>query len=203
MKKTISTFLSFLLLFVSVPQMSRAQSFTIGGGYEVKSDKEEINCYIIGNKIYVNGIHEATIIENTFPNNLNNNINENMLRTGWMYTETCPFGTASDYTNYIDTKTRNIYLEREIATYTSIVLGAIISSVYSSIPQGIAIGIAGKILSNLPGSNYGNLKTLYFKEDIYAHKSVGSIYRKNVLNFYFDSNFTEYATSQVMYSWWG
>lgn len=101
------------------------------------------------------------------------------------------------------TRYKNIKFERDIFTYTSIALAAIISNFFGGITRGIAIGIAANIISNLPGSQYGELKTLYFIEEIYGHKTLHSIYRMNRLNFYFDSNYTDYGTTQVLYSWWG
>lgn len=62
----------------------------------------------IGNVIYLNGVKEATISDTIDINN-----SETVMpRTGWVSTDTCPMGTASEYTKLSSTKERNIELEK-------------------------------------------------------------------------------------------
>ena len=68
----------------------------------------------IGNVIYLNGVKEATISDTIDINN-----SETVMpRTGWVSTDTCPMGTASEYTKLSSTKDRNIELEKRIGSYT-------------------------------------------------------------------------------------
>lgn len=157
-----------------------------------------ITSEMIDNKIYINGKLEATIVETVKEAPMNT-----ILRTGWTYTNTCPFGNSTEYTKFIKVKEKNIQLEKDLITYTAAVLGVIIGYCYPDPNVGAAVTVAGTILSNVPGSQYGNLKTLYFKEYIYGHSTLSSIYRMNKLLYYYDSAYTAYVTMDIYYSWWG
>lgn len=208
--KMIALLLALIITFGSATATFATSENNIQNLSQEYINKEEIKddelprIEKVGNKIYVDGVHEATVYElSPIINTLDNTTADaDMLRGGWHYTDNCPYGSRSDYTKYITTRNKNIQFERSLASQTLAVLGGIIARGLN-VPMGIALNLASNILSQIPGSQYGNLKTLYFKETIYAHKTLPGIYRMNNLSFYFDPNYSDYATSVIKYSWWG
>ena len=151
----------------------------------------------IGNVIYLNGVKEATISDTIDINN-----SETVMpRTGWVSTDTCPMGTASEYTKLSSTKERNIELEKRIGSYTERALSLIIAVLYP--PATVALAAATLIIDVVKDSVYADYTTMYFREKYYKHNTLGQFYRRVVVDYYKDADYTEYGCSESYYQWWG
>ena len=203
MLKKITSFLLALSLMIAI-----FPTYALDSIYQDEFNKVNENRVImqyngvtaekIDNKIYIDGTLIATIFETT-----ENNPTNIEPRTGWTYSNTCPYGNMSEYTKYIDRKEKNIQLEKDIASIGVTALSLVIGLCYPDKAVGAAVTVAGAIIANIPGAQYGKLKTLYFVEYIYGHQVLSSIYRMNQLRYYYDAAYSEYATTDTYYSWWG
>ena len=208
----ISTFSLVVPVFATNTQLSNNPDKVISTiDYAVTIDEctiDDDNIYIralsgtdvaerIGNVIYLNGVKEATISDTIDINN-----SETVMpRTGWVSTDTCPMGTASEYTKLSSTKDRNIELEKRIGSYIERALSLIIAVLYP--PATVAFAAATLIIDVVKDSVYADYTTMYFREKYYKHNTLGQFYRRVVVDYYKDADYTKYGCSESYYQWWG
>lgn len=155
----------------------------------------------IGNEIFMNGAKVATV-ETV---GLSDVIEP---RTGWVYTDTCPLGTASDYTKYIKDVSRNIAFEERVAYYTAKALVGIVAVALGFLNPVVGVfAEVGEAIYNDANRDpdFGDSTRAYCTETIYGHYQLSGYDRMNEFVFYKDADHTQKVTDgeATAYSWWG
>lgn len=125
-------------------------------------------------------------------------------RTSWIYTDTCPYGSFSDYTTKWKTVNTNITFEKILAqTSVEVILATLITLVdFTRVATGRSVfeGAALEIKEGM--EEYEAATKLYSKEVIYSHKTVPSAFHQNNFYFYADSAHEDYLSYALAYSSW-
>lgn len=169
---------------------------------EVGSDIIEVR----GNEVYLNGELIATIISG-FIGEAPGMIEP---RTGWVYTDSCPFGEASDYTRELDPKFHNITFEKAIMELgKEVILSVLIAAVdtFKTDPTGASLGVnvflaVADDIYNW-AHDYPQRTQVYAIEHIYGHKNGMGYIHKNKFIFYSDRDCTDKISEAIAFSWWG
>lgn len=151
----------------------------------------------INNEIFVNGIKVAT-----YSVEISGSTIELAPRTGWFYSETP--SSVGDYTDYEGAISRNITLEREIASIAVGTLAAVIL-VFLHLPTKAA-GVAAAVIAGVVGifSAYATSEQIYSIEETYNHDYLPYNKMTNFTYYYDSANNDEIPNSaETLYAWWG
>ena len=168
--------------------------------YLAYAEFEEDYIEVVGDEIYLNGELVATITREIVyadPNAIEP-------YTYWVYQDTCPYGSFSDYVSLLKEVNHNITFEKAIKNLSASALLAILCAMVPFKTPVQAETVFRTVANTIcaVAVSYALEDKVYAVEKIYSHKTVPSAFHQNYFHFYSDATHTEYIESALSYSCW-
>ncbi len=180
-------------------EMVEVRSYDKDGIPYISVDGQEF--YLVGNEIFCDEEKMATIGGDS-----SSGI---MPLTGWLHQENCPYGTRYEYNKHIESadKIHDIKFEQAISLYGAKALLAAVTlacklmtpNLYDIFAKDFFDDIQ-KALKNTTA--FGDATALYAKERVFAHDTLGSIYRMNIFILYKDKALTSPVESNAVHTYY-